>query len=402
LARVSFVYFCVSEADVSRSRFVAALFLSCTLLASGAAQAGTVAERQRSSERTPYTAQEAVAAVPLDMAGVRFFGDDPEAFRAALAGAPGSSEPWLVLSGGGENGAYGAGVLNGWTKAGTRPTFGVVTGVSTGALIAPFAFAGPDFDAALKAAYTTITAADIFEVGNNGESLLDTWPMSKMIERFVTPEVVAAVARGHEEGRRLYVVTTHVDLQRPVVWDMGAIARRGEAGLKLFRQVLLASASIPGAFPPVPIDAEAGDKRFQELHADGGVTGQFFLAPEAMLLAGRGGLPTDKAYVIVNYSLRPDFQVTQRTTITLLGRSMAAAIRSATRATIAASATFGRRAGVDIAFAHVDERFTKTTAKAFDTRYMQELFAFGEATGRDGSAFRRDPLGGENRTVAGR
>ncbi len=396
------MYSCSSEVDVSRSRSLAAFCLAGTLLASGLAQAGTVAERERSTGRAPYTAAEAVAAVPLGMPGVRFFGDDPEAFRASLAAAPASSEPWLVLSGGGDNGAYGAGVLNGWTKAGTRPAFGVVTGVSTGALIAPFAFAGPAFDGALKTAYTTITAADIFEVGNEGESLLDTWPMRKMIERFVTPEVLGAVARGHADGRRLYVLTTHVDLQRPVVWDMGAIASRGEAGLKLFRQVLLASASIPGAFQPVHIDAEAGGKRFQEMHADGGVTGPFYIAPEAMLLAGRGGLPTDKVHVIVNYGLKPDFQVTERTTITVLGRSMAAAIRAATRASIAASATFGRRTGIDIGFAHVDERFTQTTAKAFDQRYMQALFAFGEATGRDGSAFRRDPLGAENRTVAGR
>lgn len=388
---------------MSRFRVAAAFFLSCTLLSGGVAQAGTVADKQRSNMRAPFTQEEAVAAIPAGMPGVRFFGDDLEAFRAALAGASGASRPWLVLSGGGENGAYGAGVLNGWTKAGTRPSFGVVTGVSTGALIAPFAFAGPAYDEALKSAYTTINAADIFEVGNDGESLLDTWPMRKMLERFVTPDVLKAVAKGHEEGRRLYVLTTHVDLQRPVVWDMGAIASRGGDGsLKLFRDVLLASASIPGAFQPVMIEGQAGNKRFAEMHADGGVTGPFFVAPERLLLAGRNALPTDKVHVLVNYSLKPEFQVTERQTINILGRSMAAAIRAGTRAAIAATTAYARRTGADIEFAHIDERFRHTTTKAFDQRYMQALFAYGEEAGRSGNAFRRDPLGAEGQTVAGR
>jgi hypothetical protein len=388
---------------VSLSRIIAAYVLGCTLLAAGGAQAGTVAERERSNVRTPFTAQDSIRAQPVGLPGVRFFADEPETYLAALRDAPGAKAPWLVLSGGGENGAYGAGVLNGWTKADNRPAFGVVTGVSTGALIAPFAFAGPAFDDRLKTAYTTINASDIFEVGNEGESLLDTWPMTKMLERFVTPELLRAVAAGHAEGRRLYVLTTNVDLQRPVAWDMGAIASRGdEASLKLFRSVLLASASIPGAFQPVYLEVEAGGKRFKEMHADGGVTGSFFVAPERMLLAGRGALPTDRIHVLVNYNLKPEFQVTERTTVTILGRSMAAAIRAGTRAGIAATTAYARRNGVDVGFAHVDERFTETTAKAFDQRYMQALFAFGERVGRDGTAFRKDPLGVDGQTVAGR
>ncbi len=388
---------------MSVSRIVPALVLAVTLTFPAVAPAGTVAEKERSKVRTAYTAEEAAAAQPVGMPGVRFFGDDADAYRAALAGAPLADRPWLVLSGGGENGAYGAGVLNGWTKAGTRPDFGVVTGASTGALIAPFAFAGPAFDGHLKNAYTTINAADIFEVGSDGESLLDTWPMAKMLERFVTPELLRAVASGHAQGRRLFVLTTHVDLQRPVVWDMGAIASRGGDGaLALFRKVLLASASIPGAFQPVYLEAEAGAKRFQEMHADGGVTSAFYLAPERTLLAGRAELPTGRVHVLVNYKLAPDFQLTERTTVTILGRSMAAAIRAGTRAAIAAGTQFGRRTGLDIDFAHIDEGFTHTTTRAFDQDYMKALFAHGEAAGRAGTAFERDPLGVAAKTVAGR
>ncbi|KAA2237021.1 patatin-like phospholipase family protein [Salinarimonas soli] len=384
-------------------RCVRVFVFGLALAAPALASAGTVADKERSRDRTPYTMEEAVAATPVGIPGVRFFGDDPEAFRAAVEAAPGATRPWLVLSGGGENGAYGAGVLNGWMKAGTRPSFGVVTGASTGALIAPFAFAGPAFDESLRTAYTTIDAADIFEVGNEGESLLDTWPMQKMLERFVTPELLRAVAAGHAEGRRLFVLTTDVDLQRPVVWDMGAIASRGgDDALTLFRRVLLASASIPGAFPPVYLEAEAGGRRFGEMHVDGGVTSPFFVAPERTLLAGTARLPAERVYVLINYGLRPDFQVTERTTVTILGRAMAAAIQAGTRAAIASATGFARRTGTTIDFAHIDDGFKATTSKAFDRRYMQALFAYGEDAGRAGNAFRRDPLGIAARTVAGR
>jgi hypothetical protein len=394
------MYLSFPEADVPLARTLAALVLTGASLGSAGLQAGTVAERERSTARTPYSAAQAVAAQPVGLPGVRFFGDEPDAFLKRVSDAPMASGPWLVISGGGESGAYGAGVLKGWTQAGTRPDFGVVTGVSTGALIAPFAFAGPAYDEALERAYTTISAADIFEVGNRGESLLDTWPMTKMLERFVTPELLRAVARRHAEGRRLYVLTTQVDLQRPMVWDMGAIASEGnETALELFREVLLASASIPGAFPPVHIEAEAGRKRFKEMHADGGVTSPFFAAPERMLVAGRHGLPADRLYVLVNYSFAPEFQLTERTTVTILGRTMATAIRAATRAAVTLTSAFARRTGTEVDFAHIDERFTVTTQKSFDQKYMQALFAFGERTGRDGSAFRKDPLGTEGKDL---
>src|SRR5205807_147696 len=140
------------------------------------------------------------------------------------------------------------------------------------------------FDAALQAVYTQTSAADIFEVGGTGESFLDTWPLRELIAKQITPALLADIAAAHQSGRRLFIITTDLDAGRSVVWNMGAIALRGgDAALKLFRSVLLASGSVPGAFPPVLIDVEGSGKRFAELHVDGGVGGQFFVAPPALM-----------------------------------------------------------------------------------------------------------------------
>lgn len=196
-------------------------------------------------ERVDFTAAEAATAWPEGLSGrLRIGGDDAQAFQSLIDGAGAAGDPWLVLSGGGENGAFAAGLLAGWSQAGDRPAFGVVTGVSTGALIAPFAFVGPAADAALRANYTEITAADVFELGGNPTAALtDNWPLKDRIDKSVTPDLLKAVAAEHAKGRRLLIATTQVDAERSTVWDMGAIAtlaagqdagRYGDKALKLF------------------------------------------------------------------------------------------------------------------------------------------------------------------------
>ena len=171
--------------------------------------------------RTPFTAaDEALAAIP-DMPDARFWADSVADFTAALPPQPG---PWLALSSGGADGAFGAGLLNGLSESGHRPDYAVVTGVSTGALMAPFAFAGPRYDDALRAAYTKITAADVFEIGSTGESFVDSWPLKDLIAKQITPALLADIAAAHKSGRRLFIVTTDLDAERSVVWNMGAIA----------------------------------------------------------------------------------------------------------------------------------------------------------------------------------
>ena len=189
---------------------------------------------------------------------------------------------YLAVSGGGSAGAYGAGILNGWTKEGSRPSFKVVTGVSTGSLIAPFAFLGPDYDDELKEAYTTIDASKVFSVRGMfsllwQESLTDNAPFKTIIAHYVDDALLGKIASEHAKGRRLYVLTTDLDREQPVIWDMGAIAgSTAENRLDLFRQVLLASTSVPAVVPPVLIDVTIDGQKRDELHVDGGVFAQSF------------------------------------------------------------------------------------------------------------------------------
>ena len=189
----------------------------------------------------------------------------------------------LALSGGGPNGAFGAGFLKGWTKTGTRPVFKIVTGVSTGALMAPFAFLGPDYDESLHEFYTTTASRNIFRLLSiipqllGGESFADTGPLQQLIAQHVDAELLREIARAHQRGRRLYMGTTDLDSQSFVVWNMGLIAASGQPdALDLFRRVMLASASVPVAFPPVLFEVEADRRRYDEMHVDGGVVANVF------------------------------------------------------------------------------------------------------------------------------
>src|SRR5689334_21920553 len=184
---------------------------------------------------------------------------------------------YLAISGGGENGAYGAGILTAWTETGTRPTFKAVTGVSTGALIAPFAFLGSTYDKDLERLYTTIDQSHVMTsrgliIGVLGDSMYDSTPLLNIIRSALTPELVAAIGREYsEKGRLLFVATTNLDVPVGVLWNIGSIAASGNKdATELIAKILLASASIPGAFPPVMIDIESGGHHFQELHVDGG------------------------------------------------------------------------------------------------------------------------------------
>src|SRR6202046_2034145 len=182
--------------------------------------------------RIPFTPADEVAAAIPGMPDARFWADSVSDFNAALPPQPG---PWLALSSGGADGAFGAGLLNGLSESGKRPDYAVVTGVSTGALMAPFIFAGPKYDGALRDAYTKISAADIFEIGGTGESFIDSWPLKDLIAKQITPGLLADIAAAHNSGRRLFVVTTDIDAGRPVVWNMGAIAAHGgDAAAQLF------------------------------------------------------------------------------------------------------------------------------------------------------------------------
>jgi predicted acylesterase/phospholipase RssA len=230
------------------------------------------------------------------MPGVRAWGDEvSEVFTAfalesikqekAALGKDFTKKPahFLALSGGGDDGAFGAGVLCGWTAHGDRPQFKLVTGISTGALIAPFAFLGSSYDDTLRHLYTDITSEDIFRMKSLltvlwRDSIADTAPLARQLEHYVDEALLAEVAAEHKKGRRLIIGTTQLDAQRLVLWNMGAIAASGDPeAIKLFRKIMLTSASIPAAFPPQYIKVAAGDNFYEEMHVDGGTTAEVVL-----------------------------------------------------------------------------------------------------------------------------
>jgi len=203
----------------------------------------------------------------------------------ALVGKP---HRYLAISGGAATGAFGVGLLIGWGDRGDRPDFTVVTGVSTGALAAPFVFLGRDYDELLRNLYTSISTGDILKKSNYfnrffGDSVMDSEPLAALLERHIDEPMMEAIAAESEKGRRLYIGTTHLDAARPVIWNISNIARSGHPGaLDLIRQVLLASASIPALFPPVLIEVEADGRSYDEMHVDGGVTAQIFFYPSGI------------------------------------------------------------------------------------------------------------------------
>jgi len=344
--------------------------------------------------RTPFTAADEAAAIIPGIPDARFWADSVADFEKALPPQPG---PWLVLSTGGEDGAFGAGLLNGLSAAGNRPDYSVVTGVSTGALMAPFAFAGAKYDAALKAAYTQITAADVFEAGNTGESFVDSWPLKDLIAKQITPALLADIAAAYKNGRRLFVVTTNIDAERSVVWNMGVIAAHasgagGDAALNLFRSVLLASGSVPGLFPPVLIDAAANGKHFQELHADGGVGGQFFVAPPALMESDSGyKIPATQLYVVINSGLQPDFEVFDRSIPAILTQTLGMAVEVDLRLMIDRAFVAAKNSGIGFNIATIPVSFNAPSRGPFDPDYMKALFNAGYDLGKSATPFAGKP-----------
>ncbi|MGE0039072.1 MAG: patatin-like phospholipase family protein [Xanthobacteraceae bacterium] len=345
-----------------------------------------VAPKEEPAVRAPFTVAESDAAVVLGIPNARAWGDSETEFARLL---PQASGPWLAISGGGADGAFGAGLLSGWSQAGTRPEFAVVTGVSIGSLIAPFAFLGSKYDEELHKSFTTISAADVFEDRLTRDSLFDYWPLRRAIAERVTPKLLVDIAAEHKRGRRLLVATTSLDTGRRAVWNMGAIAERGdETALKLFRDILLASCSIPGFFSPVAIDLEANGKKLEEMHGDGTLTAPFFVVPESMIApGGKGRPPFTQLYVLVNSKLVPDFKLPDRSIPEVLGRSIDVALTSALRAEIMLMNVGAGRHGVGLHVAHVDTSFNFPSRGPFDGRYMRALYDFGVEQGKKSSAF---------------
>jgi len=234
---------------------------------------------------------------------------------------------------------------------------------------------------------------------------MESWPLARTIERNVTSKLLAEIAAEHKKGRRLIAVTTNLDAGRRVLWNMGAIAERGDdKALKLFRDVLLASASIPGIVPPVAIEVEANGKKFQELHVDGSVSAPFFVAPESVL-AGTGSvrLPTKDIYVVANARLQPQFEMAFPQTTALLGRSIGLALQTGIRAEILLVGAVAQRQGITLRIAHIDPAFSHPSRGSFDPDYMKALFEVANEKAKKGPAFENMPISAPTqRTDVGR
>ncbi len=355
--------------------------------------------------RQPFTASEqAIAQIP-GIPGARYWADAAgEDIRNAIkmpslfvAAKRIGSLNVLALSGGSSNGAYGAGVLNGLSARNERPKYVLVTGVSAGALIAPFAFLGPDYDEALTRAWTSGLAASLGEGGiltllfsqdSRRAALYD------LVSSFVDEALLRRIAAEHRLGRRLLVVTTNLDAQRPVVWDLGTIAASGNPkALELIRNILTASASIPGAFAPTLIEVEANGTRFSELHVDGGATLQVFTIPEAILARGETakrplGLPIH-FFVVINNRLKPEFEVVEGSTAAVLTRSLASLIKSHARATLVATQEFARDHDIDFNLTYIGDDFPPELTPSFETDYMRKVFHYGYEKAASGHSWQK-------------
>jgi predicted acylesterase/phospholipase RssA len=308
---------------------------------------------------------------------------------------------FLALSGGGSDGAFGAGVLCGWTASGKRPEFDLVTGVSTGALTAPFAFLGPKYDEALKTVFTTSTTQDIAIAQPvrgllGGDSLASNAPLARVVAHYVNEGFLQEVATEHRKGRRLLIGTTNLDAERPVIWDMGQIAVSGRPeSLELFRKVLLASAAIPAVFPPgfVKVAAEGGV--YDEMHVDGGATREVFLVPTQFMakkVDGNLGInPTRRAYIIRNGRVDPEYKPVKPKTLSIAGRAVSSLIKSQGVGDLYELFVFSKRNGIDYNLAYIPGDFVDTSTQAFDPVYMGKLFNLGYQMAEAGYPWKKTP-----------
>jgi predicted acylesterase/phospholipase RssA len=382
------------QSTMRRPGRLSTVVAACALVLAGCA----------SVARIPYTQQEQSTAAIPGIPDVRLWADDPvsigTAARRSIVSHIALKQPTvLALSGGGANGAFGAGLLNGWSARGTRPQFTFVTGVSSGALIAPFAFLGPSYDETLRSVFASGEMANLLQSDGLavlfGTGIFKAAPLRELIARHVDDALLEAIAQEYRAGRRLYVVTTDLDAQRTAIWDMGKIAASGYPGaLDLFRNVLTASASIPGLFSPVLIDVEAEGRHFAEMHVDGGVTTNILIVPEAVLETGTplfapGARP--KVYIVMNGKLAPEFEVVEPSTLPIVTRAFETSVRANTHNTLIASYQFAKSRNWEFNLASIDPSYPTSQSIRFDTAYMQQLFEYGYQRGKAGQLWQSKP-----------
>lgn len=313
--------------------------------------------------------------------------------------------PMLCISGGSANGAYGAGLLKGWSASGTRPKFKVVTGVSTGAITSSMAFLGKDYDDMAEQLYTSMSTKDVMKMKGPiralfGDSLASNAPLQKQLKKYITPEILEKIALEHKKGRRLYVGTAYLDAQRFVIWDMGAIAVRGD--IDLFRKVIQASAAIPMMFPPVFINVHNGeDVTYNEMHVDGGTITQVFtlyrLFEGQAAAAKEMGIDPTKvkgvAYIIRNGYVDPGYKAVKDNLTSIAGQMFDTMINSQGIGDTYRIYAYMKERGNDYNLAFIPGDFRPEKKQEFDPVQMRQLFDRGYQDAVNGYKWHKVPPG---------
>lgn len=307
----------------------------------------------------------------------------------------------LALSGGGDKGVFGAGLLNGWTKTGKRPEFLLVTGISTGALIAPFAFLGSAYDSKLKALYTKTSSRDLIEVRNvlamlTSDALADTAPLRRLLQEHVDRAFLDAVAAEYDKGRELWVSTTNLDARQRVIWNLTRLSKsRDPRVLGLFHDIMIASAAIPGAFPPVMIDVEVDGKLYQEMHVDGGAMAQVFVYPPSIdleeLSEEKLGARPRSLYVVMNARLDPEWANTERRVLSIASRAITSMIHTQGVGDLYRIYLTAQRDNVDFNLAYIPASFGHPHREEFDTDFMRALYETGYRMAVQGYPWNKTP-----------
>lgn len=345
--------------------------------------------------------------VPSTRAGVKSYLQEIKTAVAKRPQDPSRQTNLLALSGGGDNGAFGAGLLVGWSQRGDRPMFDQVTGISTGALIAPFAFLGSDYDQSLQMLFTQVSPDDIYrERGKLGvlfnDALADASPLKSLIDKTVDTVMLKRIADEYQKrGRLLLIGTTNIDSGSLVLWNMGRIAAIGTPdSAALFRNVMLASAAVPGAFPPVLFDAEVDGHEYHELHVDGGLAAQVYLYPSAVSKAAiQSGIIKSRkreAYIIRNARLSIGWEETERNGLGVLNRSYKKIVQSQGLGNLYQIYEIARRDKVGFNLAYIGNDFEAAHPAEFDKAYMNALFQYGYEKSLKGYPWQHMPPGLEN------
>lgn len=385
----------------------------CALLLSGCA---------KEALRNPVPPEHQDIAEVVDMPGVRVWGDERsellhqdviESIRSEPEGlfprGPNGEFQYagLALSGGGDHGAFGAGFLKGWSQSGTRPTFKIVTGISTGALIAPFALLGEEYDDILVSAYTSVSAANIYKEHSiisayMNEAMADNHPLQELVHKLMTDETIDAIGKAHRRGQRLFIGTTNFDAQRPVIWNMGAIANsRHPEAYNLFRDLLVASAAIPIFFPAVFIDVEAAGEVYEEMHVDGGTVGQMFFYGATLdwrnVLKEASGSdnPVDNSqlYAIVDGEVDPVHKPVRRRLMPITERTIDTLIKVSAWSALYRMYLHAEEGGYGFKFVGLPDDYEPLHGDPYNPEDMARMCELGLKLGREGNSWRSTPPG---------